>query len=297
MFAPVRSIAGSSRLYPVKDRVVVQQILDATQRVSKNPTVHSLQRRDLHKLDVGNTVVALNPAGRQMHICLSSLGGRCASFLVHARSGTVELVPLRFAKSVHDANTVLKCTVCTTHRLLIVNDICGHDGPVSERVRAVHDLVHSKHVPDAALFPMRVVARRCFSLSQLPELKEFVARSDVRYHSLSLISSQSATEYRMQLSDRPMLEHRACAGPLQPVIGAISPAEIVAANGPDAYKIRMESSGPWQFLSVKTIEESAALAQADLREPRICQVTWDGSGWRFVMAAPASGVPQVGAVA
>lgn len=89
------------RTYPVCDRVTAQQVLETVQTANPpNVTgVHRMQWRDLGKIDIAKFVIAVNPVGRQSYVVLTSLGGRSASFLVHAFTNTVELIPLRFAKN------------------------------------------------------------------------------------------------------------------------------------------------------------------------------------------------------
>jgi hypothetical protein len=289
MFAAVQRIAGAHRAYPVNDRVTAFQVLDSVRSADPPGVVHTVQWRDLPKIDSSSTVIAVNPAGRQSHLVLSTIGGRCAAFLVHAPSQAVELVPLRFSRTLHAGPTVMKVTVCARDRMLVVNDVCGQGGAISERMRKVHDIVHSEHVPDAAIFPLRVVARRCFSLAQLSDAKRFVSRGDVTYHSISLIGPPgSGRELRVPVGEktRAVRERALVSHAPARSVGDTIYAPVIAAQGPDAYKIQFAPGDEWQYLTVKTIEESSALAQMDLSSPKTCQFAWDGSTWRIVMCAP-----------
>ena len=292
MFGAVQCIAGCRRLYPVKDRVTVHQVLERTRQASPACIVHTLQWRDVSKIDTSETVIAVNPAGRQSYLVLDTLGGRSVCFLVHAPSRTVELVPLRFSHALHDRSTVMKCTVCTQDRMIVINDVY-EDAParsVADRLKRVHQVAHSEHTPDAALFPLRIVARRCFSFAQTSELKRFLGHSNARYHSLSLIGpSEAGRELRIQVANkREQVRHMRAS---TPTVGHAIDANVVAAHGPDAYKFQVDPADPdtWQYLTVKTIEESTALANMDLSIPRICRLAWDGSGWRIVMCAVGVG--------
>ena len=288
MFGPVQSVAGARRLYAVKDRVVVHQVLDVVRAAGPPCLVHTLQWRDMSAIDFSSIVIAVNPSGRQIHLVLSTLGTRSASFIVHAPTGTVDMVPLRFSRSLHEGPTVLRCTMCAPARLLVVNDVCGYDGPISRRLGRIHDIVHSEHVPDAALFPLQVVARRNFSMAQLSDVKSFLSSGPAVYHSLSLIGGDK--ELRVPITERGDGKHHvvqnSSTSMRQIRVGDTTVAPVVAAHGPDAYKVQVSPSD-WHYVAVKTIEESAALARLDLRTPKPCQLAWDGSGWRIVLGLPA----------
>ena len=297
MFGGVQRIAGARRVYPVTDRVVAHRALETVQSASPPELVHTAQWRDLHRLDPTTNVIAVNPIGRQVYLVLSTIGGRCAALLVHAPSRTVELVMIRFARARHEANTVVKCTMCVRERLLVLNDICAPRAEaLAERLRAVHELVHSDHTPDAALFPLRVVARRCFSFGQVSDLRRFIGTR--RVHSLSVIGDSGAIgcdggpELRIPLNSPKIARGpsnqrtRVSGGELSqthPPAGTLLDAPVVAAQGPDAFLVRPAPDAEWTYLAVKTLEESAALGSLDLRAPMPCRVVWDGAAWRIAL--------------
>lgn len=304
MFGAPTKVLGARRAFPVKDRVVSHRILDNVQTAAPRTRVFHAKWGDLARIDASASAIAVNPAGRQVFLVLTTLGDRSAVFLVHAPSRTVELVPMRFARARHAAGTVAKCTQCTRERLLIVNDVCGAEhASVHARLRAVHDLVHDDHTPDAALFPLRVVARRCFSFAQISEVRRFMACDDVRAHSLSIIGPSAAPETRIPTNLGPSagrrtdVARRAAPRVAAPVAGMFADAPIVAAPGADAYRIQLPGAAPdaWGFLAVKTIEESAALAGLNLQTPLTCRVVWDGAAWRIAMfEAPGARAPAHG---
>lgn len=298
MFAPVSRIAGAERLYHVTDRVTAHQALELVRQKSPPSPVFNLQWRDLARLDPEKTVLAVNPSGRQIHVALTTLGGCAATLMVHLPSNSVDLIPMRFSRTRHDSATVLQCTLNTAEKLLVVNDVCSEeDRDVADRLRDVHQLVHSDHVPDAALFPLRLVARKTFSLAQTTDLKRFIERPGAKCHSVSLVGNSCAgRELRILMTTggtapgaegRSGPRHRASKAaaekPGRLSVGSLRSAQIVAAQGPDSYKLYLgqKAEGDWQFLSVKSIEESKMLSSADLSSPRPCQVAWDGAAWRI----------------
>lgn len=291
MFGPVQKIAGAYRAYPVRDRVTKHDVLESVRSVQPHTVVHTLQLRDLRTLEPQSTVVAVNPAGRQSHLVLTTLGGRSATFLVHMPSQSVDLVPIRFVRPTHDKCTVLKCTVCTRDRVIVINDVNTSPSTeqlsVSERLRRVHDMVHAHHIPDAAIFPLRIVARRCFSLAQMPELKRFLARDNVRYHSLAVISqSHMQRELRVQVDASSAGWEARDKAPRSRAIGDVVDAPVVAAQGPDSYKFRIDPASDWEYLVVRTMGESTALDRLDLSTPTVCRLMWDGTAWRIAFTLP-----------
>lgn len=292
MFGPVKQIVGAYRAYTVRDRVAVHEVLENVRSVQPQIIVHTLQWRDLSKIESQSTVIAVNPAGRQSHLVLKTLGGRSAAFLVHMPTLSVDLVPIRFSRQTHDKCTVLQCTVCARDRTIVVNDVISppcNASSVSERIRRVHEVVHSHHVPDAAVFPMRIVARRCFSLAQMPDLKRYLVTGNVVYHSLAVISPpDQLRELRIRM-DAPAPTGRSRDKlRLIHAIGDVVDVPVVATQGPDSYKFRLDPSSDWKYLSVRSIEESMALDALDLSTPTICRLIWDGATWRIALAFPVA---------
>ena len=299
MFGVPTKIVGAPRAFPVKDRVVAHGVLDAVMSAQSEGT-RAFRARwgDLSRVDASSSVIAVNPCGRQVFLVLTTLGNRCVVFLVHTASRAVDLVPMRFERARHVGRTVAMCTQCTRERVLVVNDVCGTHESVHARIQDVHDLVHKDHTPDAALFPLRLAARRCFSFAQISEVRRFVTRPDVRAHSLAIIGAAGTPDVRvpMTLDGQAAVEAKvAAATPAAhqhgrrsaPATGTFADALVVAAPGADAYRVRLPGTTAWEFLAVKTLAESAALAGLNLATPVTCRVVWDGASaaWRIAMFA------------
>ena len=284
MFGAVKKIAGCARVYPVTDAVLANGVLDIVHATDVHTCVsHTLQWRDVPRLQ--ECMVAINPIGRQIHLVLTTLGDRAATYLVHTYSRCVELVPLRFARHLHEGDTVMHATLIVGEHTIVVNRVVGDIAGKSalDRVRAVHDIVHDHHTPDAALFPLRLVARRSFALDQGSEMKRYMDRV-ARVHSISILRAGHANkDYRIVLSQTNRAGG-ACDPKSRPppAMGSVARASIIAMQAPDAYKVVLNGSQSWDFLVVRTLEESAALGELDLTAERPCQVRWDGSGWRMV---------------
>jgi len=288
MFATVRSISGSPRAYPVSDEIVRNDVL-CIARTSSGPDrlVQNLQWRDVKKLCPKSTLVAANPCGRPVHLVLTRFGTRAVTYLVHTGSRSVDAIPLRFSTALHDRTTVARCTLCLGPRVLVVNEVSrrGRDEPI-DRALSAHRLVHDDHVPDAALFPLRLVARRCFTLSQSTDLARFARVAGRTLYSISIMQkSAEARDFRISVAadgaPREETPRHSTSAPRQrgdPAPGTTFWAPVAAAAGPDAFKVRV--GGAWVFVSVRTMAESALLNALDPMADNSCLVEWDGVGWR-----------------
>lgn len=282
MFGPVQKVAHCSRAYPLVDAVVIDDILAGVRELKAACRVYTLQWRDTARMRFENLTVAVNVTGRQGHLVFTTLGGYNIVYLVHLTAGSVVALPLRFADQVHKSNLIVSCTVSVPERSIIVQDVLQQHGKAYPTGQAsiVHSLVHELHIPDAALFPLRVVARRQFLPHQVSDIKRFMAAS--RIHSLSLKDdSQPALEYRVLAI---VLKHQRSAALASP--GPVQSMHIVKDAGPDAYKLH----GSDQYLSVRTMEESRWLACKDFSNPLVCPVWWDGCSWRLHLPSCAAHV-------
>lgn len=282
MFGSVQRVCGSPRLYPVTDRVTAHHVMEHVRKIRSTHVVHKMQWRDLDRLAAVDRALAINPCGRQCHLVLCKYAGTNCTFIVHVPTCKVDLVPLRFSNHLFDEPKVFHCTLSQEAKLLVVNDRCGvdaHDASMVERLRCVHDLVHTHHTPDAALFPCRLVARRCFALSQLDDVQHFIDHCPAKIHSVSLIAPSMHQAEKRILVSRLHSSTTKVPKSLRP--GYCMDALVVAASGPDAYKV-MIAPDTWEYLSVKTLAESKVLRTKNLVTPSKITVAWDGSGWRAV---------------
>jgi hypothetical protein len=112
-------------------------------------------------------------------------------------------------------------------------------------------------------------------------MKRYVDRA-TRVHSVSILREGSANkDYRILVQQPGERTRGKTMSPLRPV-GTVVRASIISMPGPDSYKVSLDGSQSWEFLAVRTLEESAALSELDLVSPKPCQIRWDGSGWRMV---------------
>lgn len=270
MFAPVQRIMGSPRVYPLKDVVTASAVLnmvDATD--AQAPGL--LHRRDIERL--GPCHIAVNPRGRQVTLVLTTLGNRDICYLVHRSSRTVEAVPCRFGSDRHQTDTVARCTLSTSERVLVVNDAVAGGRAVD-----VDEFVHRSHTPDAALFPLRVVARRRFSTDQELELRRFI--KERRIHSIDVVPNQVGARAFRIVSGQASNDSRSTGSRR---VGDVKTAHVRRAAGPDAYQICVD--GSWEYMAVRTMQESAYLSSVP--DATLMRVEWDGSGWRPSSSAPA----------
>ena len=287
MFGSARTVGGCPRLFPVNDYTLKSEIVKIVRSKDGRRAPLGFGQRDLGFVKP-SALLAVNAAGRQGHLFLTTYGGRAITFLVHAAAGEVDVVPIRFAQARHDPGVLVRCTFTPKDRLLVLDDICD-ERPIAERLNDLHVLVHTDHTPDPFLFPLRVVARKFFTLSQAPDLKKLVnATAPFKTHSVSVIDTDAGAPHRFvekrilvhasakQMSKRPR------ALPDQVTASAL----ISQASEPDSYRISVDNGSTWDYLCVKTIAESSHLDRVfRTGEPTAtlsCAVVSDGGKWRFL---------------
>jgi hypothetical protein len=242
--------------------------------------------RDLRFVSA-TSLLAVNIAGRQGHLFLTTYGGRAITFLVYVAAGEVDVVPLRFAQARHDPGTLLRCTMSPKDRLLVLDDVCD-DRAIADRVNDLHVLAHTDHTPDPFLFPLRVVARRFSTLAQAHEIKSFVHTSSAfKVHSVSVIDTDANTPQRFAekriLADacEPRVPERARSVPDQCTAVAL----VTQVSEPESYRVSVDGGVTWVYLCVKTMSESAHLSSVFANDPTAtltCVVVNDGGKWRFL---------------
>jgi len=292
MFASARSVNGSPRAFPVTDHTLKRDIIELVRgRDKRGAPTKFLPTRTV----APSSLLAINVAGRQGHILLTTHGGRAIAFLVYASSGDVDVVPLRFSASRHDPATLARCTFAQKDGLLVLDDLCD-ERPIAERLSDLHDLVHSDHTPDPFLFPLRVVARRFYAVTQAAEAKRLIRSDAFNTHSVSVIDTDGSVPPR-HVERRIFADARETHGPrvrrVEIPNHQTTTAIITRAAEPESYRVSVDGGREWSYLCVKTIEESAHLTRVFLThpdDPVSGVVESDGGKWRFlgVCAAPAA---------
>jgi hypothetical protein len=289
MFGSARTVNGCPRLFPVNDYTLKSEIIKIVHAKDDRRAPLRFSDRDLRFVDP-SSLLALNVAGRQGHLFLTTYGGRAITFLVHAAAGDVDVVPLRFSQARHDPGVLLRCTFTPKDRLLVLNDICD-DRPIAERINDLHVLVHTDHTPDPFLFPLRVVARKYFTLAQAPDLKKLVHSAPLfRTHSVSVIDTKANAPQRYIekriFADVDGTAPRSSGGRTRIVPDQCTTVALISRDSePDSYRMSVDKGATWDYLCVKTIAESAHLAKvfADNSMATLsCAVVSDGGKWRFL---------------
>ena len=301
MFGSARTINGCPRIFPVNDYTLKSEVIRIVQSKDGRRAPPRFNARDLRFVQP-NSIMAINVAGRQGHLFLTTYGGRAITFLVHAAAGEVSVVPLRFLQARHDPGTLLRCTFSPKDRLLVLDDVCSEE-PLANRVNDLHVLVHTDHTPDPFMFPLRVVARRFFALSQAPEVKKLVHKTTpFKIHSVSVIDTTSSTTDRYvekrimanvgtQRFDNPAVS---VSHPVPDQCTSVAMISRGSKSEPEAYRVSVDEGASWDHLCVKTIAESLHLARvftpstpavdaassASITVP--CVVISDGGKWRFL---------------
>ena len=286
MFGSARTVNGCPRLFPVNDYTLKSEIVKIVRSKDSRRAPLGFGQRDLRFVKP-SSLLALNVAGRQGHLFLTTYSGRAITFLVHTAAGEVDVVPVRFSQARHDPGVLVRCTFTPKDRLLVLDDICD-SRPIAERLDDLHVLVHTDHTPDPFLFPLRIVARTFCTLAQTPELKKLVCAAPFKTHSVSVVDTdvdapQRFVEKRVIIdTSTPRLPKRTCMIPDQ----VTSSALISQGSEPESYRISVDNGSTWDYLCVKTIAESSHLGKvfdgSNATATLSCAVVSDGGKWRFL---------------
>ena len=93
------------------DALIRNDLFSSIRKLEAKRVVHTLQQRDLARIDHSTSLIYLNIRGKQCYLILSLLGETPVTYIAHLPMGDLSLVPLKFDRSMHVRGTIARCTM------------------------------------------------------------------------------------------------------------------------------------------------------------------------------------------